>query len=268
MSVSFCLQACPTREDGSLREQYARADGLGLEALELLVPDRHDHEAHWLKNADQSIPVYAISGRCGVREVVAATEAVQELLILGQRWGASVVSVHFPGVEGRRLGNAQAAISARSAESQYRAAINLTYEVLDNLRPVAERVGIRLAVEVSNAGCFLSPIEMAEMIDAVPSWSLGLAVDMDRVSTVGDPYDWLITLGRRVAEVRSSVAFLEGEGRRLPGRLPPAGALAACLRTIDFDGPVVLRSGTVARLEEAWPTIREAFQQEWLNEGE
>lgn len=111
----------------------------------------------------------------------------------------------------------------------YQDALNYAYQVLRGLRFEAESAGVRIAIEAARGGCLLSPVEVRDLIDAVNSSAIGACLDVDLVSRVGDPLDWLATLGARVGAVRVGYSTL------------PVEPLAAALDDLRFDGPVVVR---------------------------
>ena len=90
--------------------------------------------------------------------------------------------------------------------ARYQDALNVTHALLHELRFDAEAFGVPLVVEVAHGGCFLSPVELRDLIDRTNSWAIGACVDVDRVFRVGSPIDWIETLGRRVHCARVAVA--------------------------------------------------------------
>jgi sugar phosphate isomerase/epimerase len=135
--------------------------------------------------------------------------------------------------------------------SRYRDGLNFAYQVLRGLRFEAEAAGVQVAIDAAHGGCLLSPVEVGDLIDAVNSPAIGACVDVDLVSSVGDPLDWLATLGPRVSVVRLGRSDFSMK------------RLAAILNELRFAGPVVVkhdvsaddRPGLIEELS-VWSTVR------------
>jgi hypothetical protein len=86
--------------------------------------------------------------------------------------------------------------------ARYQDAINAAYELLRNTRTLAESTGVTAAIEVCRGGCFLSPVEMRDLIDAAHSWAVGASLDESHIARVGSMADWIMTLRRRIHVIR------------------------------------------------------------------
>ena len=72
------------------------------------------------------------------------------------------------------------------------------YDGLVQIAAEAERTGVQVAVTGAAGGFLLSPTEHRRFVDLVNSAWVGACVDLARVSAIGDPTDWLETLGSRI----------------------------------------------------------------------
>jgi L-ribulose-5-phosphate 3-epimerase len=109
--------------------------------------------------------------------------------------------------------------------------------------PVAEEVGVTLAIENVWNKFLLSPTEMADFIDSFNSPSIGAYVDVANILPYGYPEHWLRILGKRVAGIhfkdfRRAVGTAEGFVDLLEGDVNWPAVMEA-IREIGFKGPVV-----------------------------
>lgn len=116
-------------------------------------------------------------------------------------------------------------------------------EGLRRVLPLAEKVGVTLALENVWNKFLLSPLEMARFIDQFDSAAIGAYVDVANVLPYGYPEQWLRVLGGRVAGVhfkdfRRAVGTVEGFVDLLEGDVHWPEVMAA-LAEIGYDGPVV-----------------------------
>ena len=123
-------------------------------------------------------------------------------------------------------------------------------EVYDHARegvakaiPVAEQMGVVMAIENVWNKFILSPMEMRSFIDSFDSPWVGAYVDVANMMAYGYPQQWLQILGHRVKGIhfkdfRRSVNTLEGFVDLLEGDVPWPDVMAA-IDSIGYKGAVV-----------------------------
>lgn len=84
---------------------------------------------------------------------------------------------------------------------EYDVAYERALSVLRELAPVAEKLGVSIAVENVWNRFLLSPIEMAEFIDKVGSEYVGAYFDVGNVLYIGYPEHWIKILDKRIKKV-------------------------------------------------------------------
>jgi hypothetical protein len=130
------------------------------------------------------------------RTVEDAIDGLQELF--ERLWGTEVglLSMAIPPMERE---------PSSGKPRDYRGMLCYVAKVLQGVRRDAERAGIPLALDPCTGGCLLSPVELADLIDAAGTWAVGAVVDVERVAAVSRPADWIAALGRRVRGVRMTL---------------------------------------------------------------
>lgn len=125
--------------------------------------------------------------------------------------------------------------------------------------PVAEEVGVTLAIENVWNKFLLSPLEMARFIDDLDSPSIGAYVDVANILPYGHPEQWLRILGKRVAGIhfkdfRRAVGTAEGFVDLLEGDVNWPEVMKA-IAEIGYEGPVVAE---MIPLYRHYPEVRVA----------
>ena len=118
---------------------------------------------------------------------------------------------------------------------------------LRKLAPVAEDMGVRLAVEYVWNKFLLSPMELARFLDEVDSPNVGFYFDPGNMAIFGYPEHWVRILARHLMGVH--MKDFKREGLRWPPLLEgdvDFPAVMAELRRIGYDGPLVSEVGTDA----------------------
>ena len=116
----------------------------------------------------------------------AGIEGIQQALRDAKRYGASSILV-VPGI------------------------VNETISYLDNYQrtqsgireciPLAEELGVTMAIENVWNNFLLSPVEAARYVDEFKSPAVGMHFDIGNVMYLGWPEQWIRVLGRRIAKV-------------------------------------------------------------------
>ena len=111
---------------------------------------------------------------------------------------------------------------------------------LRKLAPVAEDMGVRIAVEYVWNKFLLSPLEFARFLDEVDSPNVGFYFDPGNMAIFGYPEHWVRILGRHLMAVH--MKDFKREGAKWPPLLEgdvDFRAVMAELRRIGWDGPLV-----------------------------
>lgn len=115
-------------------------------------------------------------------------------------------------------------------------------DVVSQLVPVAENLGVTLAIENVWNKFLLSPLEMRDFIDSFRSTAVGSYFDVGNVLLTGYPDQWIRILGKRITRVhvkdfKTSVGTAEGFVDLLEGDVD-FEAVKAALHEIGYDGYV------------------------------
>lgn len=128
------------------------------------------------------------------------------------------------------------------ARVPYADALARAADVLCGLRFEAEAFGVTIAVENVLNRFLLSPVEFADFIDRIDSCRVGAYLDVGNIVPIGDPQDWILTLGYRIARVHVKDYDLtkSGQASRVPlgeGSVDWPAVIVA-LRRVGYDGPL------------------------------
>ena len=236
--------------ESGLNDQHRTALAAGFDGVELAL--HPDHAAPGVSEAPatnelltrlappEGLAVRALACWGQATNVEAAIEEAGARLEQAASFGARCLNWRIPAVARHAVGG------SRGGFSRYEEALNFAYQLLHGARYDAEATGVALALEAAAGGCLLSPVELREIIDAANSWAVGACVDVARIARIGQPEDWLATLGRRIHSVRVRTdvsAPEESEGRSPKG--PATAALRQALDEIAYDG-VLIATGDAA----------------------
>lgn len=135
---------------------------------------------------------------------------------------------------------------SNSAESgcinRYQDLLNFAQAVLRGVRFEAEASGIAIGLVAGAHGCFLSPVEVREMIDAIGSWSVGACLDEMHLQHGPSFEDWIATLGPRTKALRlKSEKLSDIHGVDLENEAVRCGKIERLLEEAHFDGAIVIR---------------------------
>lgn len=180
----------------SYLDRFKLARAAGFEALQVnTTPD--EKEAQEIKQAAEQagIRIDSIMNMDHWRYPLSSSDpAVVEKSLNGMRtslhnarlWGAKYVLL-VPAVV--------------NAQTGYHAAWTRSQEQIRKLIPLAEQLGVVIAIEEVWNKFLLSPLEMATYVDQFKSPYVKVWFDVGNVVLYGYPEDWIHTLGHRIAEL-------------------------------------------------------------------
>src|SRR2546425_10551308 len=116
----------------------------------------------------------------------AAVEGVKQALRIARRYGASSILVVPGGV---------------SEEIPYAEAYRRNQEELRKAVPLAEELGVKLAIENVWNHFLLTPMEAARFVDEFNSPAVGWHFDIGNVIYLGWPEHWIRVLGKRIQKL-------------------------------------------------------------------
>lgn len=122
----------------------------------------------------------------------------------------------------------------------YEQAASRAREAVDQLLPIAEKVGVDLCLENVWNGLFPSPMEWIELIDSYDSARLGMYFDVGNYLAYHQhPPHWITLLGKRIKRVHiKDYSAKDGFVDLLAGDVPWKQVMAA-LRKIGYDKTLV-----------------------------
>lgn len=214
-------------------EQAGRAMSNGFDSVEwsLLVDSARLQSSI---SQLESIPIRVVAMRCEMLDIPSAVQFVFSRLQAASSLRAKVLNLSLPFL---RRGNVDGGFA------RYPDTLNFAHELLHRVRFEAEASGVTVALEAATGGCFLSPIEMRELIDNVNSSAIGVCVDVERIIEIGSPLDWIHTLHRRIQAVRCMDVPGPGLGVAVQTRQLPIEPLIQALDEIAMNCPLILSRG-------------------------
>jgi hypothetical protein len=145
------------------------------------------------EDGDENFPVIAVATQITATEIDTAREQLIVTLSQVADLGARCLNLTLPPVV--HPGDAR-------GFARYQDTLNFAYQLFQRCRLEIEAAGVPVGIEAAVGGCFLSPVELREFIDAVSCWALGVCVDARLVEQLGSTADWLQTLTHRVQALR------------------------------------------------------------------
>jgi hexulose-6-phosphate isomerase len=188
LKKGYMLSAFPGKEL-TLLEQFKILKAAGFDGVE--APS-HLNQEEVLRARDESglqIPTVS-SGRVSrpladadPAKRAAAVSGVQQALRDAKRYGASSILL-VPGGVGEGV--------------SYADAYKRNVEEIRKTVPLAEELGVKLAIENVWNNFLLSPMEAARFVDELNSPSVAWHFDIGNVMYFGWPEQWIRTLGKRI----------------------------------------------------------------------
>ena len=135
-------------------------------------------------------------------------------------------------------------------------------ESMRELAPIAERMGVKLAIEYVWNKFLLSPMEFTRFLDEVGSPNVGFYFDPGNMAIFGYPEHWVRICGRHVMAVHIKDFKRDGsEWTPLGGGDVDFPAVMCELRKIDFSGALVSEvPPSIASLADTAAAIRSIQQ--------
>lgn len=169
--VGFGVVQAPTTPDESTAEEMKRAaDAVGIRIDSVMNMD------HWKYPLSSSDPAVVEKSLAGMRTS----------LHNAKLWGSDAVLL-VPAVV--------------DAQTSYHDAWTRSQTQIRTLIPLAQELGVVIAIEEVWNKFLLSPLEMASYIDEFKSPWIKAWFDVGNVVLYGYPQDWIHTLGKRIAKV-------------------------------------------------------------------
>ena len=180
----------------SYADRFKVARDVGFEAVEAYTtPDQR--EAEEIKKAadDAKVRIHSVMNQghwewplssSDPAVVEKSLNAVRTSLHNAKFWGADTVLL-VPGVV--------------NPSTRYQDAWTRSQQQIRKLVPLAQELGVVIAVEEVWNKFLLSPLEMAKYVDEFNSQWLKSYFDVGNVVLYAYPQDWILTLGKRVAKV-------------------------------------------------------------------
>lgn len=210
-----------------LRDYAAQVRSAGFDGLEWRLPDDSAQLQSEIPDLDTRIG--AIAWRCELIDTASAAELLTRQLKTAAAYGAKVLNLRI----------APSRKDYDGGFACYQDGLDFGYELLRVVRFEAEAAGVAIGLEAVTGGCFLSPIELRELLDAVCSPSVGACLDVRRISVIGSPTDWIRTLHRRIRSVR--LAHADGFGKPdIEADRIRSEPLVEVLDAVSIDCPMIL----------------------------
>ncbi len=197
---------------------------LGFDGVELVSPGIKDREA--LKKAidDAKLEVSEIlSGSDWATPITSAKEETRatclknlKLAMEDAKFFGTTSVLFVPGVCNKQI--------------PYDEAYKRAHEGIKQMIPVAQELGVKIAVENVWNDFLLSPLEMARFIDEFESPWIGAHFDCGNVAAIGYPEQWIRILGKRILklhikEFNKKVAADTGKGKGFNWKLGDEGGI-------------------------------------------
>ncbi len=194
MNKAMTLGSMPA--ELSMKEKFALAAEAGLDGLELTGVDTQAMAEDARAAADAAgIEIASIMATTHWKLPLSSTdEAVRVEGVRGveqslqvAKWAGNDVVLVVPGVV--------------DEETQYHAACDLAAKSIRELIPVAEDLGVTMALENVWNKFLLSPIEMRDFIDQFESENVKAYFDVGNILLYGYPVHWIEILAERIVRV-------------------------------------------------------------------
>ena len=260
------LSAIITPREWSFAETVQNAGKAGYEALEVLITDEGDltmstSEADCQKlaaiAADEGIELASVcaSVREQPKDLITNDDAIRAASI--ETVKRCLAATRAMGVDTMLL-----TIGALNDDLYYNEAYANALKSLQLIAPVAEDLGVNVAVEYVWNKFLLSPMEFARFCDEVASPRVGLFFDTGNMVVFGYPQHWVRICGKHVMKVHFKdfkrqgyewTPLLKGDVR-----FPE---VMAELRKIGYDGALLSEvAPSIASLEDTAAAIRQIMQ--------
>jgi L-ribulose-5-phosphate 3-epimerase len=256
------LSGIITPGDWSTAELIDKAQAAGYESLELTIRDQGEIA---LATPDSDLRALANMGAERGMEFASVCPMISQApknLMTNDRevWEQSLQTVERCLQVTSALGadTLLLTLGALTDELYYNEAYANALKGLQILAPVAEKIGVNIAVEYVWNKFLLSPMEFARFCDEVASPRVGLFFDTGNMVVFGFPQHWVRICGRHLMKVHFK------DFKRAGWAWPPLlegdvhfPEVMAELRKIGYDGPLLSEVDLgIASLEDTAAAIR------------
>ena len=192
LKKGFMLNTFPSAKNMTWLEKFKLLKEVGFEGVE---PSSHLDQKEILKARDESgLEIASVSSGGHSRWLSEPTASLRKQGLDGlmqalrdaKAYGASSVLC----VAGMVNGNMPYAETYKRTQEEIRKAI-----------PLAEELGVKIAVENVWNNFLLSPLEAARYVDEFKSPAVGWHFDVGNVISIGWPEQWIRILGKRIQKI-------------------------------------------------------------------
>ena len=243
------------QEDLTIREKFALLASLGFDGVEMGSPNDLDRDEVIEARDATELPIHGVVDMVHWEKTLSdpdasvRAEGLEGLITAlndAHAYGASTVLL-VPAVVNKSVSYADAYMRS---QTEIRKAL-----------PVAEELGVKIAIENVWNNFLLSPLEAARYIDEFESDHIGWYFDVGNVVAYGWPEQWIRTLGHRILKLdikEFSRSKMDNEGRWAGFRVPLGEGdcdwptVNAALADIGYEGwaTAEISGGDRVRLED------------------
>jgi L-ribulose-5-phosphate 3-epimerase len=192
LKKGFMMQAFPGKDEMSWAEKFKLLKEAGFDGAE--PPSHQDHQEILKARDAAGIAIASVTVGHHTRTMSdpdpkkreVATEALKQALRDAKAYGATSVLC----------------VAGRVDEAvHYRDAYKRAQEAIKPAVPLAEELGVKIAIENVWNDFLLSPLEMARFVDEFNSSGVGCHFDVGNCMKLGWPEHWIQALGNRIQKV-------------------------------------------------------------------
>lgn len=201
---------------GPILPHFQMLKEAGFEGVELISPSELDRAEVLAARDSTGIVIHGVSGSRHWRDTLSDPDpavierglaAIRQEIDDCKAYGGTTVLI-VPAVVTPKV--------------SYGDAWERSQKAIRTLIPIAERAGIKLAIEEVWNRFLLSPLEFARYIDDFQSPAVGAYFDVGNIVEYGYPEEWIRTLGKRILKIHikeyakpKRFDYLLGEGEEI-----------------------------------------------------
>lgn len=259
LKKGFMLGTFPSRGDYSILEQFQMLKRTGFDGAE---PDSGLSRQEVLEAKEASgleIPSVVVSTHWA-QPLSSPDPAVREAGVQGVITALEDANAYGAGCILLVPGIVNGAVS-------YKEAYERSQQEIKKVIPLAEELGVTIAIENVWNQFLLSPLEAARYVDEFESLAVGWYMDVGNIRTFGFPEQWIRILGSRISMIHIKEYSMQLRNQEGPG----AGFRVNYLEG-DLDWPAIMSAlrevGYSGGYGIAEPSYRnpETDHEEWLRE--
>ncbi|MHC4415649.1 MAG: sugar phosphate isomerase/epimerase family protein [Planctomycetota bacterium] len=181
--------------DLSVHEKFRLLEAIGFDGVEVDSPSALDPDEVIAARDETGITIHGVVDSAHWRDPLSDPDAdtrargraaLERALYDCKRYGGTTVLL-VPAVVSKRV--------------SYADAYERSQREIRTLLPLAEELGVRIAIENVWNNFLLSPLEAARYVDELASPSIGWYLDVGNIVNYGWPEHWIRTLERRVLKL-------------------------------------------------------------------